>query len=162
MFYNLYTKCPFRWGGSGPTEYMVYWAHQSTHPIRHFDRFSRFSTAHGRRGVTSSQTHTCIHIHNERGELKTRDWKSQDWKTWDQIAGGKRRDWITRDQISRGGTGKRGNIIAWVAKCNCRNTACRNKTVPVGTVPTPHFYRAMLCIHGTSHGPVSVCVCVCV
>ena len=40
-------------GGSGPTEYMVYWAHQSTNPIRHFDRFSRFSTAHGRRGVTS-------------------------------------------------------------------------------------------------------------
>jgi len=24
------------------------------------------------------------------------------------------------------------------------------------------FYRAMLCIRGTSHGPVSVCVCVCV
>jgi len=24
-----------------------------------------------------------------------------------------------------------------------------------------HFYRAMLCIRGTSHGPVSVCVCVC-
>ena len=23
------------------------------------------------------------------------------------------------------------------------------------------FYRAMLCIRGTSHGPVSVCVCVC-
>jgi len=23
------------------------------------------------------------------------------------------------------------------------------------------FYRAMLCIPGTSHGPVSVCVCVC-
>ena len=22
-----------------------------------------------------------------------------------------------------------------------------------------HFYRAMLCIRGTSHGPVSVCVC---
>jgi len=22
------------------------------------------------------------------------------------------------------------------------------------------FYRAMLCIRGTSHGPVSVCVCV--
>ena len=22
-----------------------------------------------------------------------------------------------------------------------------------------HFYRAMLCIHGTSHGPVSVCLC---
>jgi len=25
-----------------------------------------------------------------------------------------------------------------------------------------HFYRAMLCIRGTSHGPVSVCDCVCV
>ena len=25
-----------------------------------------------------------------------------------------------------------------------------------------HFYRAMLCIHGTSHGPVSVCLSVCV
>jgi len=25
-----------------------------------------------------------------------------------------------------------------------------------------NFYRAMLCIRGTSHGPVSVCVCVCV
>ena len=24
-----------------------------------------------------------------------------------------------------------------------------------------HFYRAMLCIRGTSHGPGSVCVCVC-
>ena len=24
-----------------------------------------------------------------------------------------------------------------------------------------NFYRAMLCIHGTSHGPVSVCVCLC-
>jgi len=24
-----------------------------------------------------------------------------------------------------------------------------------------NFYRAMLCIRGTSHGPVSVCVCVC-
>ena len=24
------------------------------------------------------------------------------------------------------------------------------------------FYRAMLCIRGTSHGPVSFCVCVCV
>jgi len=23
------------------------------------------------------------------------------------------------------------------------------------------YYRAMLCIRGTSHGPVSVCVCVC-
>ena len=23
------------------------------------------------------------------------------------------------------------------------------------------FYRAMLCIRGTSHGPVSVCVCLC-
>jgi len=23
------------------------------------------------------------------------------------------------------------------------------------------FYRAMLCMRGTSHGPVSVCVCVC-
>jgi len=27
-------------------------------------------------------------------------------------------------------------------------------------LPLP-FYRAMLCICGTSHGPVSVCVCVC-
>ena len=24
-----------------------------------------------------------------------------------------------------------------------------------------NFYRAMLCIHGTSHGPVSVCLCLC-
>ena len=24
-----------------------------------------------------------------------------------------------------------------------------------------HFYRAMLCIRGTSHGPVSVCVRLC-
>ena len=24
---------------------------------------------------------------------------------------------------------------------------------------SPNFYRAMLCIHGTSHGPVSVCLC---
>ena len=50
------------------------------------------------------------------GGLQTRDWKSQDWKTWDQIAGvektrlentgtnfhgWKRRDWKTQDQISR-------------------------------------------------------------
>jgi len=27
---------------------------------------------------------------------------------------------------------------------------------------TIHFYRAMLCIRGTSHGAVSVSVCVCV
>ena len=27
---------------------------------------------------------------------------------------------------------------------------------------TNHFYRAMLCIRGTSHGPVSVCLSVCV
>jgi len=24
-----------------------------------------------------------------------------------------------------------------------------------------YFYRAMLCIRGTSYGPVSVCVCLC-
>ena len=28
-------------------------------------------------------------------------------------------------------------------------------------VPLPFFYRAMLCIRGTSHGPVSVCLCLC-
>ena len=28
-------------------------------------------------------------------------------------------------------------------------------------VPTRWFYRAMLCIRGTSHGPVSVCLSVC-
>jgi len=111
-------------GGSGPTDYMVYWAHQSTHPIRHFDRFSRFSTAHGRRGMTSSQTHTCIHIHNERGGLeksglenvgpnrrggkdgtKAHGWKSQDWKTRDQISRG-----------GKGGTGKCGNIMCMGSK----------------------------------------------
>jgi len=27
--------------------------------------------------------------------------------------------------------------------------------------PALFFYRAMLCIRGTSHGPVSVCLCVC-
>jgi len=32
---------------------------------------------------------------------------------------------------------------------------------PTFTVTSEHirFYRAMLCIRGTSHGPVSVCVC---
>ena len=32
------------------------------------------------------------------------------------------------------------------------------------TVTSEHirFYRAMLCIRGTSHGPVSVCLSVCV
>ena len=29
------------------------------------------------------------------------------------------------------------------------------------STPPLSFYRAMLCIRGTSHGPVSVCVCVC-
>jgi len=29
------------------------------------------------------------------------------------------------------------------------------------TMPALSFYRAMLCIRGTSHGPVSVRVCVC-
>ena len=33
------------------------------------------------------------------------------------------------------------------------------KTVTVTAVITYRFYRAMLCIRGTSHGPVSVCVC---
>ena len=117
--------------GSRPTEYMVYWAHQSTHPIRHFDRFSRFSTDHGRRGVTSSQTHTCIHIHNERGGLKTRDWKSQDWKTWDQIAG-----------VEKAGLVNAGTSCAWVAKCNCRNSACRNSADPPGSICPTHCERS--------------------
>ena len=30
----------------------------------------------------------------------------------------------------------------------------------VATIPTPFYYRAMLCIRGTSHGPVSVCLSV--
>jgi len=117
--YVLYTKCPFRWGGSGLTRYMVYWAHQSTHPIRHFDRFSRFSTAHGRRNVTSSQTHTCIHIHNERGGTENAGLEVKTGKRGTKSQGRKRRDWKTRDQISRGGkggTGKRRNIMCMGSK----------------------------------------------
>ena len=115
--------------GSGPTDYMVYWAHQSTHPIRHFDRFSRFSTAHGRRGMTSSQTHTCIRIHNERGGLKTRDWKSQDWKTWDQIAGVEKTGLENTGPKRMGGncrTGKHGTKFPGVEKAGLVNagTSC--------------------------------------
>ena len=36
----------------------------------------------------------------------------------------------------------------------CSSSVDVNKTLT-------HFYRAMLCIRGTSHGPVSVSVCVC-
>jgi len=120
-------------GGSGPTEYMVYWAYQSRHCIRHFDRFSRFSTAHGRRGVTSSRTHTCIHIHNEGGTENAglemsglenvgpnrRSGKDGTGKHGTKAHGWKSQDWKTRDQISRGGkggTGKRGNIMCMGSK----------------------------------------------
>ena len=38
-----------------------------------------------------------------------------------------------------------------IPRCVC------NRTVIPSILPrTPHFYRAMLCIRGTSHGPVSV------
>ena len=36
-----------------------------------------------------------------------------------------------------------------------------NKCKPRRPTDSVSFYRAMLCIRGTSHGPVSVCVCVC-
>jgi len=128
--YVLYTKCPFRWGGSGPTEYMVYWAHQSTHPIRHFDRFSRFSTDHGRRGVTSSQTHTCIHIHNERGGTENAGLeKSGLENVGPNRRGGKDGTGKHRTKFlgaEKAGMVNAGTSCAWVAKCNCRNTACRN------------------------------------
>jgi len=34
--------------------------------------------------------------------------------------------------------------------------------ITLATVSSPVFYRAMLYIRGTSHGPVSVCLSVCV
>jgi len=35
------------------------------------------------------------------------------------------------------------------------------RAVDIVKYPWSSFYRAMLCIHGTSHGPVSVCLSVC-
>ena len=40
-----------------------------------------------------------------------------------------------------------GAATTWVVSANTRH------------VTRSGFYRAMLCIRGTSHGPVSVCVC---
>jgi len=44
------------------------------------------------------------------------------------------------------------SVYSVVHDYDCDVTAIRNKHV--------HFYRAMLCIRGTSHGPVSVCLSV--
>ena len=49
----------------------------------------------------------------------------------------------------------------------CGLTACTPGSAPGQTLGNEYgktlpFYRAMLCIRGTSHGPVSVCVCLCV
>ena len=60
--------------------------------------------------------------------------------------------WILLKQETVSGSG-----INWAI---CKS-ACRSRQI---ATPVPHhsvFYRAMLCIRGTSHGPVSVCVCVC-
>ena len=38
----------------------------------------------------------------------------------------------------------------------CRLTPCPGRVVLLGLVFA--FFRAMLCIRGTSHGPVSVCL----
>jgi len=44
------------------------------------------------------------------GGLKTRDWKGQDWETWDQIAG-----------VEKTGLENAGTSCAWAAKCNIIN-----------------------------------------
>ena len=45
-----------------------------------------------------------------------------------------------------------------VSPNTCCDIACLTFQLPHITTG---FYRAMLCIRGTSHGPVSVCVCLC-
>ena len=50
------------------------------------------------------------------GGLKTRDWKSQDWKTWDQIAG---------VEIGKDGTGKRRNIMCMGRHRPSSGVCCR-------------------------------------
>jgi len=42
--------------------------------------------------------------------------------------------------------------------CGNQHIWIREKTLEFSSAV---FYRAMLCIRGTSHGPVSACVCVC-
>jgi len=39
-------NCPFAWGSGPPYNNVVPWAHQTPHPKRHIDRFSRFCRAH--------------------------------------------------------------------------------------------------------------------
>ena len=48
--------------------------------------------------------------------------------------------------------------ISYVAQVDT-STTCWQLFCP--DINTAHFYRAMLCIRGTSHGPVSVCLCLC-
>ena len=54
-------------------------------------------------------------------------------------------------------TYRAGNESAPIQLAQCRfpGLAISNAKILI------HFYRAMLCIRGTSHGPVSVCVCLC-
>ena len=78
------------------------------------------------------------------GGLKTRDWKT----SWDQIAGvektglentrpkrmgGNRRKGKHGTKflgVEKAGLVNAGTSCAWVTKCNCRNTACRNSADP--------------------------------
>jgi len=60
-------------------------------------------------------------------------------------------------------------IAAWIRSCNyrscnlmkkiCKNTLCKLELFCGILTKCSTFYRATLCIRGTSHGPVSVCVC---
>jgi len=64
---------------------------------------------------------------------KAHGWKSQDWKTRDQISRG----------VEKAGLINAGTSCAWVAKCNCQNTACRNSTkICVGNYVGDIYHRA--------------------
>jgi len=49
-------NCLFVWGIWTPSNTWFPWAHRSSHPKCHLDRFSRFCTAHGRVRATDRPT----------------------------------------------------------------------------------------------------------
>ena len=65
----------------------------------------------GSRTAKKQNRHSVVQFnHRDNIHVVTGDWKSQNWKTWDQIAG-----------VEKAGLENAGTSYAWVSKCNIIN-----------------------------------------
>ena len=94
--------------------------------------------------------------------------RTAEWVYVTDLSPGAARCWIYKREPSRQNREYHALIVQFDIVRQCYTTSGRlhdliacfsAKCYAVNSTKSPHFYRAMLCLRGTSHGPVSVSVC---